>query len=252
MGANILHTITQLRKQDVLKQQQQVPLTLLQQKSYYKRTCHSLVQNLQQNNGTGIIAEFKRASPSKGNINGKANIQEVVKQYQNAGASATSILTEPHFFKGNDEDILLVREEITLPILRKDFIVDEYQIHEAKSLGADIILLIAAALTTKQVYEFAALARHLGLEVLLEVHNQEEIQHDCEFVDMVGVNNRNLSTFEVDINLSMALFPFLPKHKPSIAESGLVSMKEVNALKAMGYKGFLIGESLMKGNFKND
>jgi indole-3-glycerol phosphate synthase len=139
-----------------------------------------------------------------------------------------------------------------LPILRKDFIVDEYQIYEAKSIGADVILLIAAALTKEEVHQFAVLAKQLGLEVLLEIHNKEELLHDCAFVDMIGVNNRNLSSFEVDINLSIELFPYLPKHKPAIAESGLTSTKEVNTLKAIGYKGFLIGESLMKGNFSND
>lgn len=252
MSSTILHTITELRKQYVHSFKQHTPVEQLQLKPYYTRPCISLVKNLQAPLNSGIIAEFKRASPSKGNINENANVQAVIKQYQAFGAVATSILTEPIYFKGKNEDILHVREETFIPILRKDFIVDEYQIHEAKSLGADVILLIAAALTKEQVSNFAALAKQLGLEVLLEVHTKEEIAFDNAFVDMVGVNNRNLKTFEVDINLSKELFAFLPKHKPAIAESGLSSRVEVDALRAVGFSGFLIGESLMKGNFINE
>lgn len=249
MAATILHKIIDLRKQDIVKQKEVVSVQDLQQKLYYKRQCFSLVNNLNKQNNSGIIAEFKRASPSKGDINTNAKVNDVVKQYEDFGAVATSILTEPNFFKGKDEDILQVREQISIPILRKDFIVDEYQIYEAKSLGADVILLIAAALSIEEVHEFAGLAKQIGLEVLLEVHNQEELKHDCEFVDMVGVNNRNLKTFEVDINLSIDLFKHLPKNKPAIAESGLSSKVEVDMLKNIGYKGFLIGESLMRGKF---
>lgn len=252
MSSTILNTITELRKQDVAKRKEQISISTLQQTNYFNRKCLSLFKNLQAPYNSGIIAEFKRASPSKGNINTDANVNEVVKQYQSMGAVATSILTEPIFFKGKDEDILQVREQTSIPILRKDFIVDEYQIHEAKSLGADVILLIAAALSKQQVKDYASLAKQLGLEVLLEVHSQAEIEYDNECVDMVGVNNRNLKTFEVDINLSIELFQHLPQHKPAIAESGLSSKAEVEFLKIIGYKGFLIGESLMKGSFAND
>jgi indole-3-glycerol phosphate synthase len=197
-------------------------------------------------NKSGIIAEFKRQSPSKGIINDKISPLEVVSAYENFGASGISILTDTDFFGGSFKDILSVRDQITIPILRKDFMIDEYQFYEAKSMGADVILLIAACLTPTQVLEFTDLSHELGLEVLLEIHTEEELEHFHSGIDMVGINNRNLKDFKVDLQHSINLKNQLPKEIVSVAESGIYTIEDFSFLKEKGFDGFLMGEYFMR------
>ncbi len=243
--AKILDTIVTHKRREVAQQETAVPLTILQQEPDYQRQTYSLCQALLA--GTGIIAEFKRQSPSKGIINNQVSVADVTIGYMKAGASGLSILTDQQFFGGSLQDILIARPLCPIPILRKEFIVAAYQIHEAKAMGADVILLIAACLSPLQIKDFTVLAHNLGLEVLLEVHNQEELLPNLDSqADMIGVNNRNLQTFEVNLQIAAQLAPLIPASAISVAESGISSYAEVEWLKKHGYKGFLIGESFMK------
>lgn len=194
----------------------------------------------------GIIAEFKRKSPSKGFIQEGAKVEEVLPAYALAGASACSILTDSSYFGGSPEDLRQARKLVKLPLLRKDFIVDPYQIAEAAAWGADAILLIAAVLSVQQCREFTELAHRYGLEVLLEIHEESELDYISAKPDLVGVNNRNLKTFVTDIYTSLELAKQLPACILKISESGIYSMQTIRALQQVGYKGFLIGERFMK------
>lgn len=214
----------------------------------YIRKTISLVEGLSRPNASGIIAEFKRKSPSKGIINDQVDPVQVTKAYQDAGASAVSILTDEYFFGGNDQDLLRARQALDIPILRKEFIIDEYQVHEAKALGADLILLIAACLSKEEVVRFSTVARSLGLEVLLELHDEDELEHVCDTVDLVGINNRSLKTFDVNIERSLKMASQLPKGKLKVAESGIDDPAQVKLFKENGYSAFLIGENFMKTN----
>ncbi|MBC7936642.1 MAG: indole-3-glycerol phosphate synthase TrpC [Rhizobacter sp.] len=213
--------------------------------SHFTRPCFSLKKNLLAENSTGIIAEFKRRSPSKGFINQHADAGAVTKAYTQFRASGLSILTDHEFFAGNNEDLITARVN-NIPILRKDFIIDPYQVTEAKAIGADVILLIASCLTIAQVKDLAAYAKELQLEVLLELHDETELDHICNEIDLVGINNRNLKTFDVDIHQSILLSKSIPSGKVTIAESGISDPSNVQLLKNAGYKGFLIGENFMK------
>lgn len=195
---------------------------------------------------TGIIAEFKRRSPSKGEIHPLALPSEIVPAYQDAGAAACSVLTDTVYFGGSLTDLAVARSVAELPLLRKDFIVSEYQIDEARIYGADAILLIAAALSAKEVERFTRHAHGLGLEVLFEVHNERELDKFCPEIDMVGVNNRDLSTFVTDPQLSLKVAEALPENVVKVAESGLTSIAEVEQLHQAGFNGFLIGETFMR------
>lgn len=195
---------------------------------------------------TGIIAEFKRRSPSKGDIHPSALVSEVIPAYTRAGASACSVLTDTPYFGGALTDLVLARTLTDIPLLRKDFTVSEYQIQEAALCGADAILLIASALTREEIERFTAKAHSLGLEVLLELHSLDELDSFCSEVDMVGVNNRNLTTFHTDPTLSLTLARELPDATVKVAESGLTSIAEVSRLRDAGYRGFLIGETFMR------
>ena len=195
---------------------------------------------------SGIIAEFKRKSPSKGLINGEADVLEVTKSYENFGASGISVLTDSDFFGGSVQDVLTIRNEIKIPLLRKDFMIDEYQFYEAKSIGADVILLIAACLSPSQVKDFTCLSHELGMEVLLEIHTESELTHFNKDIDLVGINNRNLKDFKVDLQHSVHLKNFLPKETLSVAESGIYSVEDFRFLKEKGFNGFLMGEYFMK------
>jgi indole-3-glycerol phosphate synthase len=211
------------------------------------RKCISLKENLMAANSTGIIAEFKRRSPSKGWFKGEDfSAPAVVKCYEQFGAAGVSILTDKEFFGGELADITACRTMTRLPILRKDFIIHEIQVQEAKAHGADVILLIAAILSPKRVQELAVEAKKYGLEVLLELHGENELDHICHDIDMVGINNRNLQTFEVDINHSIRLSKQLPADKVKIAESGIDDIETIKRFKDAGFKGFLIGEKFMK------
>ena len=207
----------------------------------------SLKQSLLAEGSTGIIAEFKRKSPSKGWFKPKElEVEKVVTWYNSKGAAGISVLTDDVFFGGDLDDLIQTKVVTDIPVLRKDFIIDEWQIAEAKAFGADVILLIAACLTPGEVKHLAAFTKSIGLETLLEIHNEEELEHICDEVDLVGVNNRNLKTFEVDINTSLQLIDKIPKTKPAVAESGISNAETLATLRQAGFKGFLIGETFMK------
>lgn len=242
---NILETIIEQKKGEVEKRRSAIPVAELEQQKFFGRRSLSLKTALLDQTKTGIIAEFKRRSPSKGMINAAADVGHVTVAYTENGASALSVLTDEYFFGGSTDDLLQARVN-AIPILRKDFIIDEYQVMETKAMGADIILLIAACLTPAKVKALAILARQLQLEVLLEIHNEEELQHICDEIDLVGINNRNLKTFEVDINLSVELSRRIPPGKIIIAESGINDTAVIKVLKASGFKGFLMGEKFMR------
>lgn len=195
---------------------------------------------------SGIIAEFKRRSPSKGWIKQEACPEEIVPSYVEAGASALSILTDEKFFGGSLKDIRTARPLVNIPILRKDFIIDEYQLYQAKIVGADAVLLIAAALEQEKCLELAEKAHKLGLEVLLEIHSVEELPYINKDIDMIGINNRNLGTFFTDVENSFRLAGLLPKDTVLVSESGISDPEVVKRLRAAGFKGFLIGETFMK------
>ena len=213
----------------------------------FDRKCFSLKENLLKENSTGIIAEFKRKSPSKGWFkNADYSAPAIVMCYEQYGAAGASVLTDTNFFGGDLPDITVCRAVTQLPILRKDFIIDEIQVLQAKAYGADVILLIAAILSPKRVEALAIEAKKYGLEVLLELHDENELGHICNEVDMVGINNRNLKTFEVDIQHSIKLAKQLPADKVKIAESGIDDIETIKIFKDAGFKGFLIGEKFMK------
>ncbi|HLG39870.1 MAG TPA: indole-3-glycerol phosphate synthase TrpC [Chitinophagaceae bacterium] len=207
----------------------------------------SLVQNLLDTRSTGIIAEFKRKSPSKGWFKDKSlGIEIVAGSYNVNGAAGISVLTDEVYFGGSLDDLMQVKVITDIPVLRKDFMIDPWQVAEAKAFGADVILLIAACLPKNEVKQMAAYAKSLGLEVLLEIHNENELDHICDEVDMIGVNNRDLKTFKVDINTSLNLINKIPTNKPAIAESGISDAETIVTLKQAGFRGFLIGEMFMK------
>jgi indole-3-glycerol phosphate synthase len=241
---NILEKIVKYKKEGVKSQKSKVKIEELKNYAGFSRESLSLRKFLLDESGTGIIAEFKRKSPSKGNINGNADVVKVTTAYAQ-DASGLSVLTDENFFGGSVNDLMQARVN-QVPILRKDFMIDEYQFYEAKAIGADVILLIAACLTVRQAKQFALLAKRLGLEVLLEIHSEEELEHICDEVDFVGVNNRNLKTFEVHINTSLNLIDKIPKEKIAIAESGISNVNTILTLEQAGFKGFLIGENFMK------
>jgi len=243
---NILDKIIAQKKQEVAKAKSKISIEKLKDSEFFGRTTFSLKETIKTK--SGIIAEFKRKSPSKGIINDKVSPLEVVSEYEKFGASAVSILTDSEFFGGSFNDILSVRNHIKIPILRKDFMIDEYQFYEAKSIGTDVVLLIAACLSPTQVSEFTELAHSLNLEVLLEIHSEEELKHIRKNVDFVGINNRNLKDFKVNLQHSVNLKNQLPNGIFSIAESGIYSEQDFKFLKEKGFDGFLMGEYFMRGN----
>lgn len=199
-----------------------------------------------KNNPLGIVAEHKRRSPSKPEIKLQSRVAAVAQGYEKAGVAAMSVLTNNQYFGGSVEDLLLARSACNLPLLRKEFIMDTYQIHEAKAFGADAILLIAACLSPNEINSLAKTAKDIGLEVLLEVHNKAELdQSPLEFVDVVGVNNRNLKDFSVSLETSLSLAEFIPNDKVKISESGISSHNAIATLQKAGFDGFLMGEHFM-------
>lgn len=242
---NILEKIVAHKRIEVAENKLNVPVDQLEKKPFFNRSVFSLCKSLTHENTTGIIAEFKRQSPSRGVINGNADVVKVTNAYAFNGAAALSVLTDNNFFGGSNADLGKARVN-TIPVLRKDFIIDEYQIAEAKAIGADAILLIAACLTPLQVRQFSTFAKSLGLEVLLEIHNEEELGHICDECDVVGVNNRDLKYFTVDINRSLELCEKIPAEKVKISESGITDTDTIHMLRSAGFNGFLIGESFMR------
>lgn len=241
----ILDKIIESKRSEIASRKISAPLSALVNAPLYRRKCLSMKESL-LNSESGIISEFKRKSPSLGWINEEADVVEVAAGYSAAGASGISILTDSEFFGGSPLDIMAARQFVACPVLRKDFMIDEYQLYEAKAMGADVVLLIAAALTEKQTLELASKAHELGLEVLLEVHNEQELGHANDFVDMLGVNNRNLKTFEQSIQISFDLAALIPDQFLKVSESGISKIETVRELRAVGYKGFLMGENFMK------
>jgi len=244
---DILEQIVAAKRKEIQPFKEKSPVERFEKDGFFWQIRNrSLVQSLLLPGTTGIIAEFKRKSPSKGWFKPKElEVEPVVTSY-NKSAAGISVLTDNAFFGGDLDDLIQTKVVTDIPVLRKDFIIDKWQIAEAKAFGADVILLIAACLTPEQVEEFASYAQSIGLETILEVHNEEELGYCCEEVSMVGVNNRNLKTFEVDINTSLQLIGKIPAGKPAIAESGISSVETIVTLRNAGFKGLLIGENFMK------
>ncbi len=244
--SHILDTIVAAKQQEVQALHQQFRVSDFEKMKGYQRTPVSLSHQLQGADSTGIIAEFKRKSPSKGFFTlPDAAVEPVVEAYAQY-AAGISVLTDEPFFGGALTDLQTASSAVSVPLLRKDFMINALQIHQAKAYGADVILLIAAILTPAQVKEFAILANSIGLQSLLEIHDETELHHICDEVDMIGVNNRNLQTFEVSIHTSLQLIEKLPAEKPAISESGIGNVDSIVTLRQAGYRGFLIGEHFMR------
>lgn len=245
---DVLERIIERKRTEVAYQKTVVSQRELEQQPLFSRQPLSARKAILQSGESGIISEFKRKSPSKGIINDKVSVAETTAGYVRAGAACLSVLTDEPFFGGTSNDLMQARQaNPSTPIIRKDFIIDPYQIIEAKAIGADFILLIAACLTPQQVVEYSQLAHELGLEVLLEVHDEQELaDHLTDNVDLVGVNNRNLKTFVTDIETSVRLSTLIPSSFVKISESGLQQAESIVALRQAGYQGFLIGETFMK------
>jgi indole-3-glycerol phosphate synthase len=244
---NILDKIVAHKRQEVAAQKEMVPAQALETSPSFGRKPVSLKAALTHPSQSGIIAEFKRRSPSKGVINDKADAGPTTQGYASGGASALSVLTDTEFFGGTTADVIAAREANQCPILRKDFMIDAYQVMEAKAMGADVILLIAASLSPAEIRTLGGFAHSLGLEVLLEVHDREELDRSiCPEVDAIGVNNRNLKDFTVSVDLSRELAEFIPGDFVKVSESGISDPGTVADLRKYGYSGFLMGENFMK------
>ena len=242
---NILETIIAKKRVEVEERKRSKPIAQLEKGPFFKNEVIDFKKFLSRSDMTGIIAEFKRRSPSKGIINDTATVEEVTTAYTKYGASGLSILTDEEFFGGSLNDLLAATVH-EVPLLRKDFMIDEYQLVESKAYGAEVILLIAACLSAEDVKRLAEAAKNIGLNVLLEIHHDGELEHICDAVDVVGVNNRDLKTFTVDIHRSIELGKKIPADKIKIAESGIHDAATVRILQQHGFKGFLMGEKFMK------
>ena len=243
---NILDNIVADKRKEVDIKKSIIPVSHLEESILFERATFSLSQKLKESR-TGIIAEHKRRSPSKSVINQNLNVFDVAKGYEDAGVCGMSVLTDGKYFGGALDDLLIARASCNLPLLRKEFIIDTYQIIEAKAFGADAILLIAAILNKAEIKEFSELAKTLKLDVLLEVHNEDELHKSImPSLDMIGVNNRNLKTFEVSLDISKQLSSLIPNNFVKISESGISSVEAIKELQPFDYKGFLIGENFMK------
>ncbi|WP_299780407.1 indole-3-glycerol phosphate synthase TrpC [uncultured Formosa sp.] len=243
---NILDKIVADKRIEVTLRKTLIPVKQLERSILFSRNTNSLASALKAST-SGIIAEHKRRSPSKSVINHNLNVFDVAKGYEDAGVCGMSVLTDGKYFGGSLDDLLTARASCNLPLLRKEFIIDEYQIIEAKAYGADVILLIAAILTREEIKTFSELAKSLNLDVLLEVHNEEELHKSLmPSLDMLGVNNRNLKTFEVSLDISKALSTLIPNDFVKVSESGISNIEAIKELQPYGYQGFLIGENFMK------
>jgi len=243
---NILNHIVFNKRKEVALRKSLIPISQLEQSVLFNSTNRSLNREL-KNSRSGIIAEHKRRSPSKSIINQTLNVQDIAKGYENAGVCGMSVLTDGRYFGGSLDDLILARASCNLPLLRKEFIIDSYQIIESKAFGADVILLIAAILSQNEIKQFSELAKSLGLEVLLEIHNQEELSKSLiPSIDMIGINNRNLKTFEVSLKTSKMLSDQIPDDFTKVSESGISAVASIKELRTYGFEGFLIGETFMK------
>jgi len=243
---NILETICQSKQIEIERQKEAIPLSeMIDLSDYQFRKKNSFRQALLES-PSGIIAEFKRKSPSKGWIHPEADVTQIVRSYEVAGATAISCLTDEPFFGGSIADFRKAREIVNIPLLRKDFILDEYQLYQSKAIGADVVLLIVACLTKEAIARFTALAHDLDMEVLIEIHEESELSSIPPDADVVGINNRNLKTFITGIQYSLDLINRIPDNYIKISESGLSSPETVNQLRQAGFRGFLMGENFMK------
>ncbi|MBR6249996.1 MAG: indole-3-glycerol phosphate synthase TrpC [Bacteroidales bacterium] len=242
---NYLEKIVARKREIVAELKRTQPISMLERQLGDAPKALPFAQSIRRRNG--IIAEFKRQSPSKGLIHtGNITPKDVVPQYEQAGVSAISCLTDTDFFGGTLADLREAVASVNIPVLRKDFVIDEYQIVEARANGASAILLIAAILTRDEVKRFASLAKSLGMEVLLELHGEDETDYVTDGVTVAGINNRDLRTFEVDIERSIRVSHLLPNEMPRISESGIRTIDEMIHLRSEGFDGFLIGETFMK------
>lgn len=242
----ILDKIIVDKRKEVALKKTVIPVSQLEASVFFDRDTVSLSHNLRKGS-RGIIAEYKRRSPSKSIINTGFSVDEVIKGYEKAGVMGISVLTDMKYFGGSLDDLILARASTSIPLLRKEFIIDEYQILEAKAFGADVILLIASVLKRSEIEALSKFAKSIGLEVLLEIHNEEELQKAVmPSLDMIGVNNRNLATFEVSLNNSKQLSALIPSEFIKISESGITTVADILDLENYGFKGFLIGENFMK------
>jgi indole-3-glycerol phosphate synthase len=244
---DILDQINNYKRTEIAEAKKLVSVEELKASPYFNRKTNSLKAALLAEGASGVIAEFKTKSPSKGVINDTAEASEITAAYVAAGASGLSVLTDDYFFGGSFENLAKARfANPNTPILRKDFMLDPYQIYEARAHGADVILLIAESLSKSLLLELTETAKEIGLEVLVEVHSAEELEKLNPQVDLVGVNNRNLKTFEVDVQTSVRLSRLIPEQFVKISESGISDTESIAQLRAAGFKGFLIGETFMK------
>ena len=244
---DILSEIVANKRKEVATLKELYPIKLLEKSTYYEGKPVSLRKYLWRKDKSGVIAEIKRKSPSKGMINSHVSVERTSIGYMQAGASGLSILTDKEHFGGTSDDLKVARSFNFCPILRKDFMIDEYQVIEAKSIGADVILLIAAVLDKAEIEHLGSLAQSLGMEVLLEVHNKEELERSItDKANLIGVNNRNLKTFETDIQTSFDLAESIPSEFVKVSESGISNPDTIRQLKKHGFEGFLIGETFMK------
>ena len=242
---NILDKIVAEKQLEVQRHKEAYTVDMLLESEQMDRAVVSMSRSLAES-PFGIIAEFKRKSPSKGWIHQDADVETVVTAYQQGGASASSILTDSPYFGGTPIDLYKVRKQVSIPLLRKEFIIDEYQIYQARAIGADAILLIAAILDRDTCRRFTRLAHSLGMEVLLELHGENELGYLDAGADMIGINNRDLTTFETRVEHSFDMIRHLPSDKICISESGISSPDTVIALRQAGFRGFLMGENFMK------
>ncbi|MFK5986286.1 MAG: indole-3-glycerol phosphate synthase TrpC [Pseudomonadota bacterium] len=248
--ADILVKILQRKKQEVIERSAQVSLRSLVSQCKQLAPCRGFIQSIENslaNNKPAIIAEIKKASPSKGLICKNFVPKEIAQSYEQAGASCLSVLTDIDFFQGHDEYLKQAREAVSIPVLRKEFIIDIYQIYEAKAMQADCILLIVAALDDVQLNEFASLAEQLGLDVLVEVHNAEELQRALFLkTTLIGINNRNLRTFETSLNNTTDLLSSIPDNRIVVTESGIHSKEDIQFMQQHQVNSFLVGEAFMR------
>ena len=244
---NILDEIAAQKRVEVGKRKLVTAIHLLEKKKLFESSPVSLTASLKNEGSTGIIAEFKRRSPSKGMLHERADASQITRAYTDAGAAGLSVLTETAYFSGSDEDFAAARKNTGIPIIRKDFIIDEYQIIEARSMGADVILLIAALLDPSELIALGRLTHELGMQVLLEVHTREELERSLNpYINLVGINNRNLNDFTVSIQTSFDLGEMVPAEFAKISESAISDVAVLKKLKVAGFDGFLIGETFMK------
>ncbi len=243
---SILEKIVKAKRADVEKLKISKPITSLEKSKFFEVKTISLENSLTDKDGYGVIAEFKRQSPSRGIINPAALVEDVCKAYFNSGASAVSVLTNNEFFGGSSEDLISARKICFGPILRKEFIIDEYQVIESKSLGADAILLIVDILTVSELRKLSELAASLNMDVLFEIHDNSGITKLPGEAKLIGINSRNLGNFRIDMDILKKTITKLPESGIKIAESGIHSAEILTELRRLGFNGFLVGELFMR------